>query len=107
MRLRALVVVALLLGACGDGSTSEPEDILAESACEKFRIVADDVRAGVLTDSELRERLKDIYDEGRFADNKEIADASERMLAAVTTGTEAEGATAVEDMDAACTAAGF
>lgn len=77
-------------------------DATAENACGHFANVIGDVRAGILTDAEIREKLREIYDKGRFADDQRVAQASQDMLAAMTSRSPDELADATARMSEAC-----
>ncbi len=74
-------------------------------ACTHFRNVAGDVSKGVLTDAELRKKLKEIDDNAIIA-TLEVQRAATAMLAGITTGTTEQLLQAFRDMDSACDAAG-
>lgn len=89
----------------GPDPEPEPEqrdDLVAESACRHWRNVLDDTRAGVLTDPELREKVKEVHADARHADAPEIASASEELLAAATAGDADRFRRAADRFNAAC-----
>jgi hypothetical protein len=91
--------------------TPQPTDTPAPTrnqsrlACEHWRNVMRDVRDGVLTDAELRAKLKEVDGSTAIA-TVQVQEAARRMLAAVTQGDAEAFAAAVSEMDAACTASG-
>lgn len=74
-------------------------------ACDHFRNIAADVNAGVLTESELREKLKEVESDSLIA-TPAVRSASIRMLSTITQGETDAFGQAVRDMDAACESAG-
>lgn len=102
--MKKLVAVAFVLLAACSTSESDPADD-SSLACDHFRNIAADVSAGVLTDAELRDKLKEVYDNASIA-TPEVREAAREMLAALTAGDVDAFSVAISDMDAACTAAG-
>ncbi len=99
----AAIVAALasfLFTAC-DSETGK--QIRSLPACEHFGNVAQDVREGVLTAPELREKLKQIDDDARAAPD-DVQAAATAMLSAITRGDAAALVAAGVQMDAACKA---
>lgn len=90
---------------------SEAEKKLAEDkrhsrrACEHFRNVMGDVRDGVLTDAELRKKLKEVHGNASIG-TAQVQDAAREMLAAITQDDSDSLIEATKQMDAACKAAG-
>lgn len=91
-----------LLVAC-DSETGK--QVRSLPACEHFGNVAQDVREGVLTAPELREKLKQIDNDARAAPD-DVQAAATAMLAAITQGNATALAAAGAQMDAACKAHG-
>lgn len=106
--LTAAALVALLAG-CGDstGSAAKGPDASARAACEHFRNVADDVADGILTPSELREKVKDIYDAAQVTKEPGMAPAGRRLLAAATSGGTDELLSGFRRFDMECDEAGL
>lgn len=75
-------------------------------ACSHFRNVMGDASDGVLTDEELREKLREV-DENAAIATAEVQAAARSMFATVTSGTVEEFTAAVEDMHEACLDAGW
>ena len=100
----ALIVVgiAVAAGLKKDPSTSGQDSGLA---CNDLRSAANDIGAGILTDSEMRGRFQTIYEDSSIA-NSEIHAAARSLLAADTSGSLDGIATAMHDMALACKAAG-
>lgn len=108
MRRTLLVAVLVLLGACATEESDPAEEARENSqlACDHFRNVAGDASEGTLTDQELREKLKEVEDNAVIA-TEEVQEAATAMLRAITQGDAEALSQAVEEMDAACTDAGF
>lgn len=86
-------------------TTSDRRARDSKLACEHFRNVARDVSRGVLTDAELRRKLKEVDDDAVIG-TPEVRAAATAMLAGITTGTTESFLQAIKEMDAACSAAG-
>jgi hypothetical protein len=105
----ALFILGTLLSG-GEDSSSTQSDSRSEAqkasglACRHFRNIAND--ADVLTDAEIREKMKEVHDDANIA-SPAVRTAAREVLAAITSGTNAEFATAVERLDRACEAAGW
>ena len=91
-----------LFAAC---SSDTAEKVRSLPACDHFGNVADDVRAGVLTAPELREKLKEIDDSAGAAPD-DVKAAARAMLGAITRGDGPGLVAAGVQMDAACKAHG-
>lgn len=96
--------IALVFGACGGG---DDEGAGASLACHDFRSTAQDQTDGLLTGAELRDRLQDINGRASVSEEPAIVNAGRDMLAAITAGDDAELASAVRAMGAACDALGM
>lgn len=108
-----LVAISLFFAACtaifGDdnGSTSSSGgtrsgDASARAACRHFANIVGDVRAGILTDAELRDKLSEVHSSARASSNSRLASSAQAMLSAVTTGTPTDLAAAIASFDSAC-----
>lgn len=103
-RRLSLLVASLTLStllACADNSETNDSDL----ACDHFRNVRADFAAGILSTSELRQKLKEVYDNASIATDG-VRSAAQQMLAAVTQDAGLALLDAMVDMDEACTAAG-
>lgn len=93
------------------GTTAAPTTVttINEAAsdwpCELFRSVAGDVNAGILTDAELRDKLKEV-NERAVLGTEEIQAAAVELLAASTAGDVPGIRAGFARMNAACTATG-
>lgn len=97
-------LVCILFVGCGGSSTGDSggssDSMLA---CSHFRSVAYDASEGLLTDAELREKLKEVYDDSIIASPR-VQKAAQRMLREATAGNLSAGA--ISAMGAACEAEG-
>jgi hypothetical protein len=99
------VAAAVLACAACSSSAKELDTSGSREACSHFRNVAADYSAGVLTLSELRDKLIEVRDRSAAASTN-VRNASTVMLAAITSG-DVEGLTAaVKQMTVACQATG-
>lgn len=112
--MRWVLVVMLALTGCADIESydGEAEDKAASErqddsslACDHFRNVASDGAQGLMTDEEMREKLKEVYDNSIIA-TADVRDAAREMLASSTSGDMTGLRRAAKDMDRACTASG-
>lgn len=95
-----LALVGLLaLGACGGSAEADSGALLA---CSDFRSAARDSNDGLLTDEELRGKLKDIESNASVSEEPGVASSARAMLAAATAGDVDGLAVAVERMADAC-----
>ncbi len=106
----ALTSAILLLTACGAsgasggrGGSSKRSD--SSLACDHFRNIAHDASAGLLTHSELRDKLEEVYSDASIATSR-VLNASQTMLAAATADDLSRLTQAVHQMDSACSATG-
>lgn len=108
MRLLGVGVALLLtLGGCAETGGSGGGDEVDQSslACDHFRNVSGDASQGLLTDAEMREKMKEVHSNAAIA-TPEIRAASTKMLSAITSGELGRFTKAIGKMDSACTAAG-
>ncbi len=102
----ALVVIGVLVTACGPTPPAdppepsaqaepaqtapapqpepEPQDVLARAACRHWRNITSDLTAGLYTDAELREKVKEVYGDAQYADDPAIVAHAEGLLRSVT-----------------------
>jgi len=99
MRRVAVVILMLALAACTEGDTAGRSD--SSLACDHFRNIAGDIADGVLTDSEIRSKLREVESNASIA-TPAIQSAARRMLAAATQGDTPGLTSAAQDMGAAC-----
>lgn len=104
--LAGTVVVLMGIGFA-TGALEAGPDASSELACRHFRNVAADASAGILNDAELRGKLAEVHDDGKYAEAAGIARASRDMLASITAGDMDDFNDAVNRMDRACDRAGL
>jgi energy-converting hydrogenase Eha subunit E len=114
----ALIIIGAI-GAAAGGNKTTPSaasaatattptaDAGAQLGCDHFRNVMSDVAAGLLTDSELRTKIKQVYESAYVSTNTGIAPAATVMLAAVTAGDTNGLNSAIKDFGTACTDLGL
>ncbi len=83
-------------------TTADPREE-SSLACDHFRNIMGDVRDGLLTDAELRDKLKEVHDDAVIGTDA-VQLASTHLLAAATSGSGVLDAAA--EMSTACKAAG-
>jgi hypothetical protein len=115
----AALIIISAIGATASGNKTTPSaasaaitttpvaDAPAQMGCDHFRNVMSDVAAGLLTDSELRTKIKEVYDSAYVSTNTGIAPAATAMLAAITAGDSNALTTAIKDFGTACTDLGL
>ena len=114
----ALFVIGIIASAAGGNkgtssgantptvAASPTADAGAQLGCDHFRNVMSDVSAGLLTDAELRTKIKEIYSDAWVSTNDGIAPAAQAMLSADTAGDTNALKTAFTDFSTACAAIG-
>jgi hypothetical protein len=93
IRRVVLVLVLLFLAGCGS-SEGSGTDAGAEAACRHFGNVANDARAGILSNDEFRQKVKEIYDDASVSEDALIRDEARAMLAAATDAAAGESSSA-------------
>lgn len=108
MRFVVALIASLMLAACassgGGGGGSDADDD-SSLACDHFRNVSADAADGLLTDAELRDKLKEVHSNASIA-TASVRNAARDMLAAATSGSTGSFGRAISRMDSACSAAG-
>lgn len=105
----AIVTAGIATAGCSsaNSSSSKPSaDAGAQLACEHFRGVVHDASAGILTPSEERTKIKEVYDSAKVSADAGIADGAQAMLAAITTGDGSTFGSAGDAFLNACQAVG-
>jgi hypothetical protein len=105
MKVVLALMVAMLLVGCGETSGDGGGSNDSSLACDHFRNTAGDIAAGLLTDVEMREKLKEIHDNAAIA-TPEVQSAAQGMLAAATSGDVRKLGREVGRMSRACSKAG-
>ena len=98
-RLAMISVLALAFTAC---SAEQGPDGGATLACMKFGQVVRDASDGVLTDAELRDKLRDIDSTASVSEEVGIATHGRAMLSAATAGDHDALAESIKSFTAAC-----
>ena len=106
-RLALGLVLAASAAGCSTGGSSDTSLVSADAACARFRTVVTETAAGQLTERELRAEFVEIYEAARTAGTGAMADAAQRVGAALTVGDMVAFEQAFRDMDAACSEAGL
>jgi len=83
-------------------ATPKPDEPSRLMACSTFASMVEDMGDGLLTPYELRERIKKVYNYTEGSEFTEIRNAGKGLLAAATSGTEAEIVDAMSAMATAC-----
>ena len=109
-RLRYLFLLvavssALLYTASMDWTSSRPDTADDSALCLQFRNVSNDAAASVFPVSDLRTKLKDVYDNSTIA-TPQVRVAAGEMLASITRGDMRRFEQAVNDMDSSCSTTG-
>jgi hypothetical protein len=88
-------------------TVSEPEvDASTRVSCEHFRNIMSDVAQGILSDAELRDKIKEVNESASVSERADIRAGGVAMLRAMTTGTTEDLLTAAGEFDTACDRAG-
>lgn len=108
----AIIMVVLVLGGCSTVSESTPTvapvaltptvDGSADLACGHFRDIMRDVSDGILTDAELRTKIREVYNTARSSENAGIAEYAKAMLSTITQGDIPGFTTVIGQFAAAC-----
>lgn len=84
-------------------TTPEPEaDASARVACDHWRNIVSDISKGLLTDEEIRTKVKEVYDSAWVSDSPGIAENAEALLRSVTMDDGEAFMEAIGDFTAAC-----
>lgn len=81
-----VIVLAVLAGiAIALIPTTEPaHDAAARNACTHWWNVRADMFAGILTDDEIRTKVREVYDSASLSDERAVRDNARTLLAAAT-----------------------
>lgn len=119
--IAVIVFLLVVMAECGGSSPERDEpapqrtreaspeptvDASTKAACRHFRNVADDAQRGLLTDAELREKLREVLRVARIADGPGVERHAEGLFAAVTQRDEEAMKQHTEGLDKACREAG-
>lgn len=113
-----VIVFGLIIATSGSDDTGQPtgqaqttqdapkqEDLDASAtlACQHFSNVLGDIRDGILTGDEARQKLVEVNDDARYSEDLQVRNSSKALLAAFTSGTPDEVSTATNSLVQACT----
>jgi hypothetical protein len=91
-----------VVDATSEDPVQKDGDGPAQFACSHYQNVSEEAAAGLLTDDEIRSKIREVYDTAKLSETPGIADSAERMLQAVT-AMDAEALTrASEDFTSVC-----
>ncbi len=102
-----IVFIGISLSFGDDKKEVQPKDApskldaSARDACEDFSRAISDVKVGILTDKEFRDKIQKVYDSAKLS-SKGVKQPAQDLLRAVTSGTTEEAATAVKVLQEAC-----
>ena len=102
---RALVILMLTLASCGGSDTSDTPD--SSLACDHFWNVIADINDGILTDEEVRQKLKEVRDNAAIA-SSEVQESATELLASMTGPMDRQKIrSASQNMSEACISEGY
>ena len=78
-----LLLLVLLVGCGGSDETDETRDILASSGCEHFANVHTDLANGVLSNDEFRSKIKEVYEDLKYAETIGLSDKATALLRSI------------------------
>jgi hypothetical protein len=87
--------------------TTPSADASARAACQHFRNIMQDVADGTLTDTELRDKFREVRRLASVSEEPGLAEAGTKLLASMTAGTTEELLLAAGDFDQECDEAGL
>ena len=101
---QSLIYLFSLLFACSvlSGCSQEKAESASLIICKDYFDLINEADTGVITDSELRERYKLIYEKAKTLNDSEILSGVTKTLAAVTRGNESEYLDEIEDFTGLC-----
>ncbi|CAB5238961.1 unannotated protein [freshwater metagenome] len=102
-----LFLLSVVLAGCGSSSDKNANQSivndLGSKACSAFQKTLKELDAGILTDTELREKIKDVYSDAQLSDEPVLTQSVTTLLAAVTMSDVDGFNLAVEDVSSVCT----
>ena len=93
-----LLFASLVLSGCSQEKAESASLII----CKDYFDLINEADTGVITDSELRERYKLIYEKAKTLNDSEILSGVTKTLAAVTRGNDSEYLDEIEDFTGLC-----
>lgn len=104
----AFIILIVIAGLSSGGKKEiKPKDIPSKLdasaiiACQDFNRAISDVKAGILTNEEFRNKIQKVYDNARLG-SKGVKQQAQDLLKAVTSGTTEEAVAATQALQEAC-----
>jgi len=98
-----IYVFALLFASSAlSGCSQENAESASLIICRDYYDLINEADTGVITDSELRERYKLIYEKAKTLNDSELLSGVTKTLAAVTRGNESEYLDEIDDFTGLC-----
>lgn len=102
-------IILIVIAGLSSGSKKEAKpkdtpsklDASATIACQDFNRAISDVKAGILTNEEFRDKIQKVYDNARLG-SKIVKQPAQDLLKAVTSGTTEEAVAATQGFQEAC-----
>jgi hypothetical protein len=112
-----IVVFIALLGGCGalasasnsttsSSSTPSSGNSSTDASCSHFRDIASDISKGILSDTEIRSKMQEVYDSASISLDPGIPDGAQALLAAATAGDPTALTTAISAFSTSCSNVG-
>lgn len=104
----AVTITVVMLSGCSSTPT-DPTQVANDYAgisCDHFRNVMSDEASGILSNSELRDKIKQVYGDSQGATAAGITSGAQAMLAAVTADDGTAFMAAATTFSGACDATG-
>jgi len=96
------VFAFLLASSVLSGCSQEKAESASFIICKDYFDLINEADTGVITDSELRERYKLIYEKAKTLNDSELLSGVTKTLAAVTRGNESEYLDEIDDFTGLC-----
>lgn len=108
------IMLVAIIGGCGamtsssntNTSSSGGSDNATGASCEHFRNIVGDISKGILSDTEIRGKMQEVYDTASISLDPGIPDGAQALLAAATAGDPAAMATAISAFSTSCSNVG-
>jgi hypothetical protein len=112
-----LVAFVALIGGCGaltsnSNSSSDTTSSLSSGdsstrvSCSHFRDITSDISKGILSDTEIRSKMQEVYDSASISSDPGIPGGGQALLSAATAGDSTALALAISAFSTACQNAG-
>jgi hypothetical protein len=116
MAIFGVIVIVAVIGGCSamavntdtssSSSSSAGGDTSTQASCSHFRDIASDMSKGILTDTEIRSKMQEVYDTASISLDPGIPDGAQALLAAATAGDPTALATAISAFSTSCSNVG-